>query len=683
VSSFFHRLRQNLPTRNLYSLYAYVLLALLITLPMPLSMNSSIFGYTGDSTGSIYDLWIQHREGLRIFGTSSVEMRGFPFGYSRNDWPFLTSSLLIFIGWILMFVLSDVFVYNLLILSGLVLSGWSMYGLLRYLNVSHLVAWWSGAAFTLLPFHQLAATAWYSQVHFETLPMTLLCLLRLHEKICMKRVIQLLIVLMISLLTNAYIALMAFFIVLVFSPFLFVKLLQEKNVITLKISVLVVSGTGLAAGAFTFLKGKVGMEVNRSLSELDVYGLRLKELFFVPSVNTFLRDLVPTLRPDSYHGSNLIETSQFVGYLIPGLAVFGFFFFLLKREQLVVVISCLTVSISGFWMGASQGLSIFGVQIPSPARQLSQVVPFWRVFSRFGIVVALGLIVVAGLTVARLVRNIPSPKMKFLAVSSLFLITMVEFWSPLPGRVSVLHPPSYVKQLDSFSPAALIAYPVVSIENSYTYDQNFWQRIHQIPMANSGKILTRSGGMNDVLSNIRDSQLGSKLAHFGIQMVLLDKVKYQELNGLDSRPVDPSLMQVWSDERYVLYKVRTIAAQVVGWYEGPRYPIEMRADGSTWRWLTSGANLVVSSKKSGCYSMILQLPSTNEAPIKLIDTSNDQHKIDLISSYDQSFNIKLTEGINEFKLDTQSTQLAIPDGRTVTLYAADVVIKRTDIDLCE
>src|SRR5439155_26948553 len=63
--------------------------------------------------------------------------------------------------------------HNLVLYSGYVLSGASMYLLVRYLGCVRLVAVWAGLVYIVFPWH-LARTPHASLVHLEFLPLLLL-----------------------------------------------------------------------------------------------------------------------------------------------------------------------------------------------------------------------------------------------------------------------------------------------------------------------------------------------------------------------------------------------------------------------------------------------------------------------------------------------------------------------------
>ena len=111
-------------------------------------------GYPGDSTGTIASLWAMANEhGFNVVGTTHIDFLGAPYGYEEDSSVNLTVASTIFPAYLLAELGHEVAAYNLIIISGLALSGAAMYWLVRYLGLGRLVAGWSAVVFMVFPWH--------------------------------------------------------------------------------------------------------------------------------------------------------------------------------------------------------------------------------------------------------------------------------------------------------------------------------------------------------------------------------------------------------------------------------------------------------------------------------------------------------------------------------------------------
>ena len=115
--------------------------AFYIVWPLPYHLGEWIFGYPGDSTGTIASLWMMaHEHGYNVIGSTHVDLWGAPYGYQEDSSVNLTVASTMFPAYLLAELGYEVAAYNLVIISGLALSGAAMYWLVRYLGAGRLAA---------------------------------------------------------------------------------------------------------------------------------------------------------------------------------------------------------------------------------------------------------------------------------------------------------------------------------------------------------------------------------------------------------------------------------------------------------------------------------------------------------------------------------------------------------------
>ena len=187
-------------------------------------------------------------------------------------------------------VFGPVAAINVVVFSGYVLSGASMYALTRYVGCGRLVAAWAGMAYIVFPAH-LGRTPHPSLIHWEFLPLALLALIAAFERPGWWRYVLVGLATAAAWLTSGYFGAMVGVSVVVFA--LSAVLARARapaggwrcrrrsarpSSATLFVSFLsVISGVGRGAG------------LARVASDLEVYGLRPLELLLPVSGQHRLR----------------------------------------------------------------------------------------------------------------------------------------------------------------------------------------------------------------------------------------------------------------------------------------------------------------------------------------------------------------------------------------------------------
>ncbi len=130
---------------------AYLAATIFMTWPLIIRFATSIYGMPGDNLGEIWGGWWCRNAGSFSASTSFCPLVGFPFGTKLGTLPM--EPLDFFIRRFLLLFLNEVIVYNVLMLSSFLLSGITMYYLVRYLTGDRRLAFFGGLAYLVMPFH--------------------------------------------------------------------------------------------------------------------------------------------------------------------------------------------------------------------------------------------------------------------------------------------------------------------------------------------------------------------------------------------------------------------------------------------------------------------------------------------------------------------------------------------------
>ena len=121
-------------------------------------------------------LWtLQHESGYHLLGTTHHTLSGAPLGWDEGNGLNIQWSLPYYPAYLATKLFGAVAAYNLVTLAGYILSGASMYLLVRYLRCSRLVAAWAAVVFIIFPWH-FARAEHASLTHLEVLALLMLAL---------------------------------------------------------------------------------------------------------------------------------------------------------------------------------------------------------------------------------------------------------------------------------------------------------------------------------------------------------------------------------------------------------------------------------------------------------------------------------------------------------------------------
>jgi len=507
----------------------YAVIAAVVTWPIAGSLGSRVLGVVdSDSATMIWWLDVLQHHGFRITGTTHVPEVASPFGAELSNalnlqwaWPFFPAYLLT--KWF-----GAVVAYNVTVLTGLTFSAAAAYALMRKLGVGILVAGWAGLVFLLFPWHLEHAIAGHpSLIHLECLPLLALALVVLAEGRSGRRLAYLAGAVLLCWATSGYYGVIACLVVttaaltwaLTTSPRRPALRAAAGAIAIAAAASLAVVALSLAGGG----DGGVGSE--RPASDVTRYGLRPLELVVPAAANPLFRRFEPTFWETRKHDSNIQETSNYLGWVTLGLALFwlvGIRRLTFPGDELRRTTAAAAVVGAVAFVLALPG-SVGGYAI-MPSRLLFELVPAFRVPSRWTPVLALVVVTLAALGLAALLRRLHGRALATTAVVAVaVLASVIELRVTHPGidyRPGVL-PPEY--RLLAATPAgALAEYPLVAWENTTLGAYLLWQRQHGRPLVNVAPSPWRSPveGLRRTLVDPTSPGAASTLAALGATAVI-------------------------------------------------------------------------------------------------------------------------------------------------------------------
>lgn len=514
--------------------------ALLLTYPLVLQLDKSIYGYPGDATGTVavYSWWsyaIQHHQS--IFDNTAW---GAPFGAGWKAVPFGVLSVLVMAP--LSGLLGGTVAYNIQVLSSFPLIAWTTYLVGRRLGCKPLGAAFGALAFTFVPYHLEKAQGHAGQTHMEFFPGTLLFLLRWRRGGSRWNLVAAGAMAGLTLWNDFYFAYILAFAVATFFVVSFVyRAASTPAMAWLKhhvigalavalVTVAFVPATILVAerpsnGSFNGSLTAQAAGFNQGLNEVRVYTARPQEYFLPFHANPLLPAAVLKYEVDHLHGSNFTEQTLFIGYTVLVLGAIAVFVGRRRFETGLL----LGLGFIGFVVALPPGLHVGGLTIPMPSLLLNAVFSIFRVYSRFGILVLLGAALLAGLGFTWLQSKFIGRRALLLAVP--FLLAAVEFDNFPPSHVLELYPaPAEYSWLAQQPAGILVEYPLDSgtaqDQEIDTREYTLYQHVHGHPIFNGATSASRAYTLSPQLEPYYGSGVAQMLNDIGIRYVFVHRATY-------------------------------------------------------------------------------------------------------------------------------------------------------------
>ena len=527
-----------------------VLLGVVDTFPLVTHLTTAIYGTPGDSTGTIATFWwwkyaIQHHQS--IFDNTFL---GAPFGAGWGQVPFAVIPVAIFAP--LSVLAGPTAAYNLGMLSSFPLTALAMYLLSRQLKLSPLASTFAALAFTFLPYHLEKAMGHTFQAHMELLPLLLLFLTQWWQGGSRWRLAAAGAVLGLEVWIDYQFALiMVFLAVVFFLVSLFVTAPSSTSRFPRRLGNHLLGGLVTAAAVLPFLpfaailahrpgsggsyQQAVTGDVNllrRSLSDIDIYSVRPWEYIVPWHANPLVPEWLRNFELANMHGSNVTEQAQFLGYTTIALAIVGVIAF---RSRFGVALG-LAVAAAGVVLALPAHVRPFGLHLIGPAYLLNHVIPFIRVYARFGILVMLGVTLLAGLGFATLETALSRPGRRALLIVP-FALLAVEFNNHPPSHLTTLFPaPAEYGWLAGQPAGILVEYPLQSgnpqRQEIQTRQYTLYQQVHEHPMFNGSIPNSRADAMSPSLEPYYGPGVAARLGSLGVRYVFVHRADYLQ-DGLD------------------------------------------------------------------------------------------------------------------------------------------------------
>jgi hypothetical protein len=534
------------------------MLAILLTSPSMLHPASVLYGSPGDATGTVAIFWwwsyaLHH--GLPLLYNN---LQGAPLGSGWELIPFDTLQIAIFAP--LSYVVGPVAAYNIGVLISYPLTAIVMFLLARQLGVGVLGSAFAGLAFAFVPYHTEKAQAHLMQTYMAAFPAFLLFTVRWSQGRSWWNLVLAGVMAGLTLWTDLYLtymlivaAAMFFAVSVVGSPGRCRGRTIHYRIGTHALGVVVVTMVALLFVPVAIALGaRSSPDVSQALhsettllyhglAEVRVYCARPLEYILPWHANPLLPAWVKAYQTSHLHMSNFIEQSLFLGYTVLALAAIGVLF---ARRVFVTALG-VAIAVAGFLFSMPPSETVHSLTIRFPSYYLSPLLPEFRVYARFGMLVMFGTCLLAGSGLSYLSCHLSTlPKgLRAAALIAPFLLTALEFNNVPPTRhFNVLPAPAEYVWLGDQPAGILVEYPLASgradIQEVHTRQYQLYQMVHLHAMFNGAAPGSEAGQLAASLEPYYSPGVVTKLRQLHIRYVFVHRTDYIASGGPVSRAVN-------------------------------------------------------------------------------------------------------------------------------------------------
>lgn len=496
----------------------------LLFLPLVVHLGSMVVGRGDDASGAIASFWwMQHEGGYHLFGSVHHSLTGAPLGWDEGNGSRIQSLVPYYPAYLLTKAVGPIAAYNLVLLSGYVLSAAAMYLLVRYLGGSRPVGAWAGLVYVLFPWH-LVRTPHASLVHLEFLPLLVVALVAAARRPSLLRLSLVGLVTLVCWLTAGYFGAMALVAASAFALSFFLTLPVRRAAVAFAGTV----GSALAATLFVAFLSLIsgfgrGAGLERAVGDLSIYGLRPLELAVPAAGNLVVGHRLESFLGARLHGSNPTETSNYLGWLTIVLAL-GWVVVAWRRRALLAPrvrfasAGLVAVLVAALLFAMPSPVGVLGHLVSTPSRLVWEVVPAIRVPSRWTALAMTALVPLAALGLQSLLERF-GERRRMLALALVGIAALVSFLelsvSPTKPHYRTQPLPTEYAALERTPPGIVAEYPL-GVSN----DHIVWQTIYRRPLMNNADFGTPADDAERAVLDPSAPGVAGTLALLGVTAIV-------------------------------------------------------------------------------------------------------------------------------------------------------------------
>lgn len=425
----------------------YFLIFCLTTYPLIFKIYTHIPGFfsTDESYAILWNAWRIKFSVLNHISLQDINVISYPFGIQLgNNQPI--SYVWVFINYILAMSTSPVLVYNVQAIINFLLSAFTTYVLVYFLTKDRLTAVFSGIIFGFCPYIFVRSWQQLGETYIWPIPLFLWSLFSLRHNYSLKA--KLIFILSVILAAINYAVIYYVFVVVI--AFLAYSLCRKDRdrYLGRVVILFLVAGIILMPQFLPVFK-TLFFSKQAVSSAWNIYSRPFEDLFmqsarplsyFLPSVahpifGKFTESFVGT----KLYGMSFTEHTLYLGWcpLILAFVTFRKWRRNVKaqvKENNYIGFFVLLAIVAWFW-SQPPWWNLFGFKLYMPSFFMYKLLPMFRAYCRFGVVVMFAVAVLAGFGLKFILEKYKSQRARIFVVVLSCSLVLFEFWNWPPYKV--------------------------------------------------------------------------------------------------------------------------------------------------------------------------------------------------------------------------------------------------------
>lgn len=561
-----------------------LILVFLFTFPLFLRTNSCISGTftTDEPFAALFNFWWLKYSFVHHFNDAYYSTIAVPFGMdAKSGYPLWNA-----INKCLSVLTNHIFAYNLETIFSFFAAGLFMFYLVSGLTKNVMAGIFSAIIYAFCPYHFARAWQHLGLAQIQWIPLYIFALLRLKERPNLKHSILVAAAFFLIFSFDLYYAYFMFIITFLFILFLFVYKwrikLKEFSYFQkewYRIKMIFISGIlafflTLPLTVPIFKDHLKSIRDKRPASVFNAYHRPFEDLFsqsarplsyFLPaSVHPIFGKFTENFIGSSLYGDSFTEHTLYLGWTPLVLAFIAFRRWRKERKQVdnsgTVPFRDSPYHNEDFYIGFFVFLAIVAwffsqppwwnigtIKIFMPSFFMYKIVPMFRAYCRFGIVLMLAVAVLAGFGLKFILDKFKGQKAK-VAITSLFCgLVLFEFWNYPPFKVIDVSraPDVYYWLKEQPGDFAIAEYPLDADSPNEMY--KFYQTTHEKKIINGTIPGTYANKVAQSIVKLSETKTIDTLERMGVKYILIHHDAYlqtdlvEDKEELDKIPKNPRL----------------------------------------------------------------------------------------------------------------------------------------------
>jgi hypothetical protein len=385
-------------------------------------------------------------------------------------------------------------------------------------------------------------------------------------------------------------------------------------------SLAMVLSFGLVTRELLFTSGQNATVPQNTLRDVVATAAHLPMYVVPPADSLLLGDVTaPYLTERGWNG---VEWTLYVGVSMMLLALVGVVAAIARRlppEAARTGLVFLPVVVAGVLFSLPPQKEIGGHLVRLPSYLVFEAATGWRLYTRFVMVVMLGLCILGALGLEALVRG-RSPRSRAMLLALATVVVPLDLWDRPPVTTFRIDTPQIYSALHA-QPAGIVAeYPLRPVLNVLDYLDLYFQQAHGKPVLNGYYIGPyEQRALN--LTRLDDPSTAGRLATLGVRYVLLTPRRIVPGIPPPGRPIE-GFKEIARDDYGSLFRVTARPVPFVYARAGLE-PLEGKS-GDRYQWVSAPvAQLEVNAPCASCSGVLRFTASTFARPRLLILQTED------------------------------------------------------------